>query len=325
MSAKKFTVDALKGFSMGAGVFPGVSAGTIALMTGIFQPLIDSLAAILSLSSWKRLFKGDARGFWKAINGSFLVAVGVGMVLGFLVLARLVGWSLDHYPIQTWSFFFGLILVSTVWLLADIKGWKLRDVLWLLLGIGIGVALCLVKHPDQNHPNTALWYTCLSGALAVCSMILPGIAGSFILVMMGNFSFMLEVLNGTVSHALGGPQEAQWAQLLVFVLGCVIGIVAFSKALHALLDRHGRATLLVLFGFVLGFLVAIWPWADKVSIATAQLLRSGDAMGAKAVKLMAEVPADLSLNLQIPSALLFFVIGAGAVVALELLTKKKSE
>ena len=147
------------------------------------------------------LFKGDFKGFWKGINGSFLLPVTIGMILGFLILAKFVAWSLSYYPIPAWSFFFGLILVSTIWLLSDIKGWKIADVIWLAIGIGIGVTLCLIKQPDQNNPNTAYWYTCLSGIVAICSMILPGISGSFILVMFGNFNYMLNVLNGTVSYA----------------------------------------------------------------------------------------------------------------------------
>lgn len=324
MNLKEYSINTLKGFSMGAGVFPGVSAGTVALMTGIFRPLIASLSAILSLENWKLLFKGDAKGFWKAINGEFLLPCAIGMVLGFLVLARLVGWALSYWPVPTWAFFFGLILVSTIWLLTDFKDWTWRDALPLVIGAGIGVALCLVQQPDQNHPNTALWYTGLSGALAVCSMILPGIAGSFILVMMGNFTFMLEVLNGTVSHLLGGDGVAQWGQLLVFVLGCVLGIVAFSKALNALLEKHGRPTMLVLFGFVLGFLVAIWPWADKVSIAAAQLLRAGDAAGAEAIKLAGSVPAGLAIDPQIPLALFAFIVGGAVVAAIEIPSKKNA-
>ena len=324
MNLKEYSINTLKGFSMGAGVFPGVSAGTVALMTGIFRPLIASLSAILSLENWKLLFKGDAKGFWKAINGEFLLPCAIGMVLGFLVLARLVGWALSYWPVPTWAFFFGLILVSTIWLLTDFKDWTWRDALPLAIGAGIGVALCLVQKPDQNHPNTALWYTGLSGALAVCSMILPGIAGSFILVMMGNFTFMLEVLNGTVSHLLGGDGVAQWGQLLVFVLGCVVGIVAFSKALNALLEKHGRPTMLVLFGFVLGFLVAIWPWTDKVSIAAAQLLRAGDAAGAEAIKLAGSVPAGLAIDPQIPLALFAFIVGGAVVAAIEIPSKKNA-
>ena len=210
------------------------------------------------------------------------------------------------------------------WYSPDFKDWTWRDALPLAIGAGIGVALCLVQQPDQNHPNTALWYTGLSGALAVCSMILPGIAGSFILVMMGNFTFMLEVLNGTVSHLLGGDGVAQWGQLLVFVLGCVVGIVAFSKALNALLEKHGRPTMLVLFGFVLGFLVAIWPWTDKVSIAAAQLLRAGDAAGAEAIKLAGSVPAGLAIDPQIPLALFAFIVGGAVVAAIEIPSKKNA-
>lgn len=320
MKGRQFLTDSLKGFSMGAGVFPGVSAGTIALMTGIFQPLIDSLDAILTPSNWKKLFRGDAAGFWKAINGAFLLPVAIGMVLGFLILAKAVQLALDWYPIPAWSFFFGLILVSTVCLLAGIRGWKFADGLWLALGVGIGVALCLVGHPDQNHPNTALWYTGLSGALAVCSMILPGIAGSFILVMMGNYNYMLDVLNGSVSSLLGGAGTPQWGQLLVFVLGCAAGIVAFSKFLHWLLARHGRQTMLVLFGFVLGFLVAIWPWADKVSIAAAQALRAGDAAAAQAIKAASAVPPGMALDGQVALAAVFFILGA---VLAAVLSRKK--
>lgn len=324
MNFRSIVTDGLKGFSMGAGVFPGVSAGTIALMTGIFTPLIDALNAILTLSNWKKLIKGDFKGFWKAINGSFLVPMGIGMVLGFLVLAKAVAWALAYYPIPSWAFFFGLILVSTVLLLSDIKNWKIVDVLWLCLGISIGVSLCLVQHPDQNHPNTAYWYTCLSGALAVCSMILPGIAGSFILVMMGNFNYMLDVLNGSVSALLGGAGTAQWGTLLVFVLGCVIGIVAFSKVLHWLLNKHSRPTMQVLLGFVLGFLLAIWPWADKVSIAAAQSLRAGNASISEAIKLAGEVPAGFEFNMQIPWAIAFFVLGAALVLLLQVSSRKNS-
>ncbi|MGI6314233.1 MAG: DUF368 domain-containing protein [Candidatus Cryptobacteroides sp.] len=323
MNSRKFIVNSLKGFSLGAGVFPGVSAGTIALMTGIFAPLIDSLNSILSISNWKMLFKGDFKGFWKGINGGLLLPVTIGMILGFLILAKFVAWSLSYYPIPAWSFFFGLILVSTIWLLSDIKGWKIADVIWLAIGIGIGVTLCLIKQPDQNNPNTAYWYTCLSGIVAICSMIFPGISGSFILVMFGNFNYMLNVLNGTVSYVLGGSGTAQWGPLLVFILGCLIGIIAFSKFLHWLLEKHGRPTMLVLFGLVLGFLVAIWPWADKVSIAAAQLMRAGDVLGAEAVRLSSIVPAGMDLNLQIPWAIAFFILGAAFVVVIEFFSRKK--
>ena len=296
MNPGKSLSDGLKGFSMGAGIFPGVSAGTIALMTGIFQPLIDSLDALLTISNWKKLFKGDFKGFWEAVNGRFLLAVGIGTVLGFIVLARAVEWTLAYYPIPTWAFFFGLILVSTIWLMTDIKGWKAGDFAWAAAGVAIGIALCLVS-PSGGETNTSWWYTFLSGALGVCSMILPGISGSFILVMLGNFDYMLDVLN-----------TFQWGPLLVFVLGCAVGIVLFSKGLHWLLAHHERPTMLTLFGLVLGFLIKIWPWADTDAIANAQVLRTGSA-----------APVDM----QIPLAVVFFIIGAAAVVAAESITHRK--
>lgn len=295
MKLKRFGIDALKGFSMGAGVFPGVSAGTIALMTGIFQPMLDSLNALLTAKNWKMLLHGDAKGFWKAINGNFLLALGIGTLLGFVILARVVEYTLANFPIPTWAFFFGLILVSTIYLLADIKGWKFRDALMLLIGIAIGVGLCLLSPAGKT--NTSPWYTFISGALGVCSMILPGISGSFILVMLGNFDYMIGVLN-----------SLQWGPLLIFGLGCVVGLLAFSKFLHWLLDKHERPTMLVLFGLVLGFLVKIWPWADKAAIEAAQVLRTGSGS-----------PVDM----QIPAAAIAFAAGALLIVLIEAIGKKK--
>lgn len=295
MKLKRFGIDALKGFSMGAGVFPGVSAGTIALMTGIFQPMLDSLNALLSAKNWKMLFHGDFRGFWKAIGGNFLISVGIGTLLGFVILARLVEYTLANFPIPTWAFFFGLILVSTLYLLANIKAWKAGDAAMLMLGMAIGVGLCLLT--PSGKTNTALWFTFLSGALGVCSMILPGISGSFILVMMGNFDYMIKVLN-----------NLEWGPLLVFALGCVTGLLAFSKFLHWLLERHERSTMLVLFGLVLGFLIKIWPWADKATIAAAQSLRTGSSN---------------PLDMQIPAAAIAFAAGALLIVLIESFARKK--
>ena len=168
---KKDAVNVLKGFSMGTGVFPGVSAGTIALITGIFQPLLDSLDALLTPSNWKMLLKGHVKEFSKAVNLRFLVTVGIGTLAGFVLLARLVEFVLARFPVQTWAFFFGLILVSTIWLLSDIKKWRILDVFYLLCGIALGIWLCLVS-PTQTPDS--MWFVALSGALGVVSMILPG-------------------------------------------------------------------------------------------------------------------------------------------------------
>lgn len=293
-SLKKDAVTVLKGFSMGTGVFPGVSAGTIALITGIFQPLLDSLDALLTPSNWKMLLRGHAAEFSKAVNLRFLLTVGIGTLAGFVLLARLVEYVLAHFPVQTWAFFFGLILVSTIWLLTDIKKWKVSDVLYLLCGVGIGIWLCLVS-PTQTPDS--MWYVALSGALGVVSMILPGISGSFILIMLGKYDYMLSAIN-----------NLQWWPLAVFFLGCGAGLVLFSKGLHWLLAHYERPTMLVLLGLVLGFLIKIWPWNDMEAIARA------DGVDLTAV----------SQNLHIPGAVIWFVVGSLLVCVLYLTARKSS-
>ncbi len=291
---KKDAANVLKGFSMGTGVFPGVSAGTIALITGIFQPLLDSLDALLTPSNWKMLLHGHASEFAKAVNLRFLLTVGIGTLAGFVLLARLVEYVLAHFPVQTWAFFFGLILVSTIWLLTDIKKWKVSDVLYLLSGIAIGVWLCLVS-PTQTPDS--MWYVALSGALGVVSMILPGISGSFILIMLGKYDYMLGAIN-----------NLEWWPLTVFVLGCGAGLVLFSKGLHWLLAHYERPTMLVLLGLVLGFLIKIWPWNDMEAIARA------DGLAAPAA----------GQPLHVPGAVIWFIIGSLLVCALYLTTRKSA-
>ena len=280
MKLKEFTITGLKGFSMGAGIFPGVSAGTVALMTGIFRPLIASLSAILSLENWKLLFKKDFKGFWKAINGEFLLPCVIGMALGFLVLARLVGWALSYWPIPTWAFFFGLILASAFFMLKAVKGWKVPDALLLAAGIGLGLAVCTLT-PSQTPDN--MFFIFLCGAIAICTMILPGVSGSFILVVMGKYDYMMSAVS-----------NLDWGVLAVFALGCLAGILAFAKLLHWLLARWERQTMLVLTGFVLGSLVKVWPWAN--------------------------VPAGA--DPRVGSAVLWCLLGVALIVAIELLAKK---
>ncbi len=175
---------AAKGFAMGAAnVIPGVSGGTIALLTGIFENLIDSLNALMDLKSWKLLFKGKLKEWNEYVGGSFLLWLLIGLAISIFTLAKLMEYVLHYYPIQTWSFFFGLIIASSVFMLADIKKWKFADGLFLACGIVLGIAICTLS-PTQT--TDALWFIGICGAIAVCTMILPGISGSFILVILGN-------------------------------------------------------------------------------------------------------------------------------------------
>ncbi len=283
---------AAKGFAMGAAnVIPGVSGGTIALLTGIFNELIGALNALLTPKAWKQLFKGNFREFWEYIHGTFLLWLGAGVVASVFSLAKLMEYVLSHHPVQTWAFFFGLILVSAVFMLADLKGKKAVDVLWLAIGAAMGAAICLLS--PSTTPD-APWFIAICGAIAICTMILPGISGSFILVLLGKYDYIM----GAVSN-LDIPV------LAVFAVGCVVGIVAFSKILHWLIAHFEKQTLLVLIGFTVGSLVKVWPWADKAAFQAANAL-TGCPEG----------------ELHILSAVICALVAAASVIVLEVLAHR---
>ena len=283
---------AAKGFAMGAAnVIPGVSGGTIALLTGIFNELIGALNALLTPKAWKQLFKGNFREFWEYIHGTFLLWLGAGVVASVFSLAKLMEYVLSHHPVQTWAFFFGLILVSAVFMLADLKGKKAVDVLWLAIGAAMGAAICLLS--PSTTPD-APWFIAICGAIAICTMILPGISGSFILVLLGKYDYIM----GAVSN-LDIPV------LAVFAVGCVVGIVAFSKILHWLIAHFEKQTLLVLIGFTVGSLVKVWPWADKAAYQAANAL-TGCPEG----------------ELHILSAVICALVAAVSVIVLEVLAHR---
>ena len=249
---KKFAKDivtALKGFGMGAAnVVPGVSGGTIALLTGIFSKIVNCLNAFMEVDTWKLILKGEWKEFWKKIDCRFLTALAIGVILSIFTLARLMEYVLGNYPIQTWGFFFGMIAASGVVMLMGIKNWKFIDILWAAVGLALGIVLCTLS--PTTTPDD-LWFIFLIGAIAICTMILPGVSGSFILLIFGKYEFIMNAVN-----------EMNVPVLVTFAIGCGVGIMAFSKCLHWLLARFERQTMLVLLGFVLGSLVKVWPWHD---------------------------------------------------------------
>ena len=283
---------AAKGFAMGAAnVIPGVSGRTIALLTCKFNELIGALNALHTPKAWKQLFKGNFREFWEYIHGTFLLWLGAGVIASVFSLAKLMEYVLSHHPVQTWAFFFGLILVSAVLMLADLKGKKAVDILWLAIGAAMGAAICLLS--PSTTPD-APWFIAICGAIAICTMILPGISGSFILVLLGKYDYIM----GAVSN-LDIPV------LAVFAVGCVVGIVAFSKILHWLIAHFEKQTLLVLIGFTVGSLVKVWPWADKAAYQAANAL-TGCPEG----------------ELHILSAVICALVAAASVIVLEVLAHR---
>jgi putative membrane protein len=241
----------LKGLSMGgADVIPGVSGGTIAFITGIYSELVHSIKAI-DAQALRLLLSLQFKAFWEKINGGFLLAVFAGIVTSLLSLAKLMVSLLKSYPVQTWSFFFGLILISSPLILRSIMRWNIAVVGSIVVGIVVAY-LITVSSPTQSPE--ALWFVFLSGALAICAMILPGISGAFILLLIGKYEFIMQAL-----LAVNLPV------IITFALGCLIGIIAFSWVLTWILDHYHDLTIALLAGFMLGSLNKVWPWKQCLS------------------------------------------------------------
>ena len=292
---------AVKGACMGAAdVIPGVSGGTIAFIMGIYDQFVGSIASI-NAEAVKLLFSGKIKAFWKHINGNFLLALVIGIGVSVVGLAGLMQMLLADFPIQTWAFFFGLIVASSIFILKGIKGWRVRDGLCLGLGVVLGVVVCTLS-PTQT-PD-ALWFIFLSGALAICAMILPGISGSFILLILGKYQYIMSTITSCVGNvgAIWGAEGADkilfWNSALtlaIFLIGAIVGILSFSKFLHWLLARWNKETLIVLAGFIIGSLVKVWPWNNE--------------------------EAMLQDDLHIAGAIIFAIIGFSLVTGVEIAGK----
>ena len=236
----------LRGLLMGAAdIVPGVSGGTVAFITGIYDQLLDSLRAV-DLAFLGKLSRLDITGAWQHINGRFLLALLLGIATSIFSLAQLVSWVLEHHPVPLWAFFFGLILASAAVLLREVDNWSAPKVL-CLLSAG-AVAVCIALSPVMSL-EMGLAGVFLAGFLAVCAMILPGISGSFILVLLGMYSTTLVAL-----------KSLDLVFILVFVIGAGCGLLCFSRVLHWLLQRFHQGTMAVLTGFLFGSLLVVWPW-----------------------------------------------------------------
>ena len=327
-SLKDYLVIGVKGACMGgADVIPGVSGGTIAFIMGIYDEFVGSIAK-LDGTAVQLLLKGKLREFWKYINGSFLLAVLAGIGVSVVSLAGLMQMLLRDFPIQTWAFFFGLIVASSIFILRGISGWKVKDALFLVAGCILGVVVCTLS-PTQT-PD-ALWFIFLSGAIAICAMILPGISGSFILLILGKYEYIMSCITGVVS---GQDVLSNILILAVFLIGAAVGIVSFSKFLHWLLARWHKETLIVLAGFIIGSLVKVWPWSNTAAIVSSQfpeVAALGEAAehGTLAAQeafdaaVAANAPMiDMQIGLAVMFALIGFFLVTGVEIAGKLLAKK---
>jgi putative membrane protein len=296
-----YIVIFIKGLSMGAAdVIPGVSGGTVAFITGIYNELIHAIRAV-DLEALRLLRAGQLRACWKKINGSFLFTLLLGILTSLLTLARLVNYLLHHHAILVWSFFFGLILISAPLVTREIKKWNAATLLAFIAGM-VAAYLITVLTPAQSPEN--LPFIFLSGVLAICAMILPGISGAFILLLLGKYQYMVNAL-----------LQGNIPVLVVFALGCITGILAFSRLLTWILDHYHGFTVALLSGFMLGSLNKIWPWRHALEYRTTQ---TGERLPVYDVSIM---PWDyLSLtgkDPQLIGALIMMALGVLLVYTIE--------
>ncbi|MFD2034412.1 DUF368 domain-containing protein [Belliella marina] len=236
----------LKGMSMGAAdIVPGVSGGSIALITGIYEKLLDSINAI-DQTALKLLFKFEVKALWKHINGSFLATLLFGILTSVFVLSKIITHLIENHPIPVWSFFCGLIIISAVIILRDIKKWDFGVIIAIF--IGIVSAYLFTNIPPVSSPE-GHWFTFVSGAIAICAMILPGVSGSFLLLMLGQYEKILAAVSDRDLMVLG-----------IFAAGCITGLLAFSRLISWLLKNYHSATIGLLSGFMLGSINKLWPW-----------------------------------------------------------------
>ncbi len=250
---KEYLFISIKGIAMGAAdIVPGVSGGTIAFITGIYEELISTIDNI-NLGLLKTWRNDGFKTFWKALNGNFLLSLFTGIIISILSLANLMKYLLEHQPVITWSFFFGLILGSA-WLIGKSeKGWKRKE--YIALAIGTTIAYYITVSDSIQSPNSYP-FLILSGAIASCAMILPGISGSFILLLLGKYKYIMQAVS-----------EIKIMEILSVGIGVVLGLLSFSKFLNWLFKHHKKTTIALLTGFMIGSLNKVWPWRNTLTTA----------------------------------------------------------
>lgn len=293
---KDYAVLTLKGMAMGAAdVVPGVSGGTIAFIAGIYDELINSIKSI-NMHSLKLLFTGKIAAFWKAVNGNFLFALLLGIAISVFSLAKLITYLLLNEPVLVWSFFFGLVLASTWFVTKDIKGWNWKTVAGFVGGAVIAYYITVVT-PAETSTNLMFIFLC--GAIAICAMILPGISGSFILVLLGKYFYVMEAVKTLDLVVLG-----------VFAFGAALGITSFSRVLSYALKNFRNITLSVLSGFMLGSLNKVWPWKE-----VEKLVSDGHEV---------MIEHNIAPNTEVAEAVVLMLIGFILVYVLEKISAKKA-
>lgn len=298
-----YFIISLKGLAMGAAdAVPGVSGGTIAFISGIYEELINTISNV-NASLFKTLFNKGIKSFWLQLNGSFLLALLTGIIISFVSFMRLAKYLLEHHPILIWSFFFGLIIASIYFVGKQVTKWNLAAIITFV--IGAAVAFYISKLPTLGA-NQNSWFLFLAGAIAICAMILPGISGSFILIILGAYK--------TLSNAI---HDLDIKNLLIFISGAVLGLLSFSHLLKWLFKHYHNATLAVLTGFIFGSLNRVWPWKNTLTWHT-------NSQGIKTPLVQESIsPMAFNGDNQLTWAIILMVLGFLTIFILEKIGSKK--
>lgn len=299
----------LKGMGMGsADIVPGVSGGSIALVTKIYEELLESINSF-DFAALKLLLQFNILGFWKKINGSFLFPLVLGIFTSIFAFSKAITFLIEHFPIPLWSFFCGLILISAIIILRDIKRWSLMAI--FMFPIGVILAYFITELPMISLPNT-IWLTFISGAIAICAMILPGISGSFLLLILGKYEYILMAVNDKNFLVLG-----------IFALGCITGLLLFSRVISWFLKNFHGLTLSFLSGFMIGSINKIWPWKK---ILTYRISSTGIQKPLLTENILPHVYlAETGEEPAFLVAILAFLVGVVLVVGIERLAQSLSK
>lgn len=285
-----------------ADVVPGVSGGTIAFITGIYEELLNSISNV-NIAALKKLFKEGFLSFWKHINGNFLIVLFLGILVSLASLAKLIKYLMANHPLVLWAFFFGLI-VGSVWLVGkSIEKWNTSSISGLIIGAIVAYYITIISPAETTD---AYWFTFLAGAVAVCAMILPGISGSFILLLMGKYKYIFESFSSFKIDVL-----------VVFALGCLTGLLTFAKVLSWTYKSYKNMTVAVLTGFMIGSLNKVWPW--KITLETV-VDRHGETIP---LSQQSVLPNNFDGETHLTMAIVWAIAGLLAIVILERFSSKK--
>ena len=307
---KEYLNYMLKGIAVGvANIIPGVSGGTIALITGIFERLINAIKAF-DLKAAKLLFTGKWKAFAEKTDFYFLLTLFIGIALAIITLARVFDFLFRNYPVYIWSYFFGLVLASVYFVAKTIERWNFVVIFFFVFGTGFAIFVSLINPAAEN---SNFWYLFLCGIVAICSMILPGLSGSFVMILMGNYQLV----------AIQAINNRDLGILLPVALGAIIGLVAFSHVLSWVFKHYKDQTIATLSGFILGSLNVLWPWK------TAEYLKNsaGDYVmkhGEKVVARYASIlPEHFDNTFWI--AVVIMILGIVSITVIELMAGNESQ